>query len=286
MKTEQINVTAKDGEIIEAIYKSDDTQPIKGIVIIIHGFGEHAFSYDELAQRLAESGYANIIYSQRGHGELKNAKNRDKMLGIIPDYQTFLDDITSVEAAVRKLNPDIPVAIYGHSMGGNIVVNYLLQKEQTEYACAVLESPWLGLYKQPNFLIRGLAKILGGLSPNIAIVNKLSPDDITSDESKAAVFRKDNLYHNRISMRLFDGINKGCANALGGASKIALPTYLAYGKDDRIVSNKAIAEFSKAAGENVILKEYESRHAVHNDTIRYDYFNDVISYLNMEINNG
>ena len=313
MQTVQFDAISGDGSVINVTFFNSEADCEKGIAIIVHGFGEHAGSYDELAQRLSQAGYASAIFNQRGHGlrfapdlkvdsgELKvedaggreipprplrghpsKGRNTD-MRGIIPGYQCFLDDIRAVTAAVKLQAPGVPIILYGHSMGGNIVTNYLLKNDQSDYACAVLESPWLGLFKEPNPLVKGLAKVLGWFTPNIAIFNKLSPEDITNDAVRADMFRSDPLYHNRISMRMFTGINKGCKYALANASKLTIPIYLAAAGSDRIVSMKAIVEFAWAVSLVATFKIYNSFHAIHNDVHREDYYRDVISYLDAHI---
>ena len=296
----QLGARATDGATVDALLCRDEHRPIKGIVVVSHGFGEHSGSYDELTQRLAQAGYASVVFSQRGHGadvvdngklrvdngsgagdgEASRADAKAKDLrGVIADYDCFLDDIDAVSAAAKQYAPNVPIALYGHSMGGNIIANYLLRENRNSAVCAILESPWFGLENEVSPLVSFMAKVLGRLSPNIAIVNKLSPDDITGDVSKADWIRNDPLYHNRISLRMFAGINKGCANALANASKLTTPTFLAFAARERIVSNRAIAEFTSAAGKNVTPKEYDSCHAIHNDVRRDLLFQDIIEFL-------
>lgn len=246
----------------------------KGVVIVSHGFGEHSGSYGELAGRLERAGYGCVVFSQRGHGELP-AKRR----GVIPGYSSFIEDISARVAEVKEQKPNVPVALYGHSMGGNIAANFLLRQGQSGVACAVLESPWLGLYKKPGPVASGLAKCLGTLSPKFAIVNPLVLGDVTSDAEKADWLKNDPLYHNRISLRMFTGIKDGCSYALQNAPRLTAPTYIAFARDERIVSNPAILDFAKAAGQTVTLKEYESCHAIHNDVKREDFFKDMIAFL-------
>ena len=297
MNKAQLDAKAGNGAVINITFFDSDTQPAKGIVIIIHGFGEHSGSYDELAHHLSQAGYSSAIYNQRGHGVLRaeesgklkeesgqsipkrTAGGQKDMRGIIPSYQCFLDDISAVTATVKLHAPDLPITLYGHSMGGNIVANYLLKNDQSAYICAVLEAPWLGLYKEVSPLVAGLAKAVGRLTPKVAIFNKLSPDDVTGDPDRADVFRTDPLYHNRISMRMFAGINDGCKYALSNASKLAIPVYLAAAGNDRIVSTRATTQFAEEAGSIATFKLYDSFHAIHNDTQREGYYRDVIDYL-------
>ena len=160
MKTE-IHIKSKDGHIISAIFNAFGNPSIKGVIIAVHGFGEHAGSYSEFAEYMERADYASVLFDQRGHGDLSepSVKKRKKKLGIIPGYDCFLDDIEAIMNEVIKQKPDMPIMIYGHSMGGNIVINYLLKRGQSGLSCAVLESPWLGLYKEVSPIISGAAKI-------------------------------------------------------------------------------------------------------------------------------
>ena len=247
----------------------------RGVVLVSHGFGEHAESYNELKERLGQAGYGCVVFTQRGHGELP-AKQR----GVIPGYDCFLDDISAQIAVITEQNPGIPIVLYGHSMGGNIAANFLLRQGQAAVTCALLESPWFGLYMKPSPVVSGAAKVLGAISPKFAIVNPLIFSDITGDPAKADWLKNDPLYHNRISMRMFAGIKAGCTYALKNASRLTTPVYLAYAQNERIVSNPAILDFAKAAGQSVTLKEYKSCHAIHNDMKREDFYGDMIDFLN------
>ncbi len=287
MQTYKLNATSKDGHVINAIttYGAEATPDVKGLVIICHGFGEHSGSYGELMERLLKAGYASVCFDQRGHGELGEASpdKRFKRFGVVSGYESFMDDIEALVSSAKEMVPGIPLALYGHSMGGNIAANYLLRRGQTDFTCAVLESPWLGLYNDLNPLTAALARCLGSISPKLAIVNRLNRSDITGDAAKADDIDKDPLYHNRISFRLVSAIRAGCAYALKNAQDLTIPTYLAYAKNERIVSNPAIMAFRGACGDSVTLKEYDSCHAIHNDVNRDSFFTDVAAFLNNNV---
>ncbi|MCL2695817.1 MAG: lysophospholipase [Clostridiales bacterium] len=282
MQKERITIKAKDGALISALACNRNEPSVRGLVLICHGFGEHSGSYHELMERLAAAGYASLIFDQRGHGELSEPdhKKRKKRLGVIPGYQSFLDDIDDVTAEIRRRLPNVPLALYGHSMGGNIAANYLLSRAQDDFSCVILESPWFGLTNSPNSFVIGLAKVLGTLSPKFAIYNKLTHTDITADEKQVGKIASDPLYHNRISMRMFAGIHKGCRYAVENAARLSVPTLLAYAGGERIVSNPAIAAFHSACGPHVIAREYPSCHAIHNDSAKEKLYADIISFLN------
>jgi len=273
---QKISVTAKDGAAIPVVVSGIDSAGKKGIVIISHGFGEHSGSYAELAEVLLQAGYASLIPDQRGHGIPPVGVS--KWHGIIPSYQSFLEDIITLVDFTRRMAPDTPIVLYGHSMGGNIAVNTLLRYD-LGFTCAVLESPWLGLFDPLDPVKVALIKLLGRLSPSITIERKLRKSDLTTDEVKAEGYVRDPYYHNIVSMRMLSGVLNGCVFALKNANQLNLPTFIGIAKNDRVVCNKAINSFIINAGDMSTAKEYESNHAIHNDVHHETYYSDVIAFL-------
>ena len=298
MKTKSFKITAKDGVDIRAEFTHDETRTTKGVIVIIHGFGEYLAAYRELALVLVEAGYASVVFDQRGHGDLQPREKLEKLQGIVPAYQTLLDDIDIVVAEAKRLVPDVPIAIYGHSMGGNIVINYLIRpgKEkmtdrnfqmfnQSDFACVALESPWFGLYNEISPMQAFVTKILGCISPRLVVSKGLSSEENASEEDNACDNDDDIFYHNRISFRLVAGVRSGCVNALANGAKINIPVYLAIGANDKIVCNKAIIKLADVIGSNATIKEYDAHHAIRKDSAKKEFFADVVDYLNKNIMN-
>jgi len=279
-----IKVDAKDGVQIPVVTFNIEESSKKAVVIISHGFGERAESYVEFAELLWQGNYASVIIDQRGHGV--PPEGAKKWHGQIPDYQCFIDDIVSVTEKVKELAPDAPIALFGHSMGGNIVANTLLKissEQANEYYCAVLESPWFELTPpmSPNTL--HLLKHLNKIMPRFRIHRKLNHSQISSDAEKRENYAKDPYYHGFISIRMIYGIATGCAYALENADKLTVKTYLAYAENEMIVSNKEMLEFAEKAGDIVTVKSYESNHAIHNDVKQEPYCLDVIAFLDSNL---
>jgi len=281
---EYIKVAAKDGAEIPVITFNIEDSSKKGIVIVCHGFGEHSGAYIEHAERLWQGGYASVILDQRGHG--KPPEGVKKWHGLIPDYQCFIDDIVSVTETVKNLAPDTPIAIYGHSMGGNIVVNTLLRippEQAKTYFCAILESPWLELHEPLSPFMEGLLRLLNRLAPNFLHYRKLKHDDLSGDIEKKQGYSKDPYYHGFISMRMITGVMDGCAYALENADKLPVKTFLAYADKEVVVCTKAILDFADKAGDMVTVKEYSSHHAIYNDVSRELYCKDIVAFLDSNV---
>ena len=277
-------IIAKDGAEIPVVTFNIDDESKKAIVIVCHGFGEHAESYLEFAELLWQGNYASIILDQRGHG--KPPAGSKKWHGQIPNYQCFVDDVISVTEYIKEQKPNTPIAIYGHSMGGNIVVNTLLKisaEQAKEYYSAILESPWFELTPPISPTMRHLIMHLSQIIPRFRTHRKLNHGQISSDEEKSKSYAKDPNYHGFISMRMIDGILKGCDYALSNAEKMPVKTYLAYAENEMIVSNKEMLEFVEKAGDIVTVKMYESNHAIHNDINQIPYCKDLIEFLDSNL---
>jgi alpha-beta hydrolase superfamily lysophospholipase len=233
---------------------------------------------------LWQGGYACAILDQRGHGKPpEGAKNWH---GQIPDYQCFIDDIVSVTDAVRKMAPDNPIALYGHSMGGNIVANSLLRlppDQASAYFCAILESPWFELYDPVSPFLNFLTRILNKVAPTFRHFREMNHDLLSGDAEKKMGYSKDPYYHGFISMRMLTGIIDGCLYASANAARLPVKTFITYADKEMVVCNKAILDFAAKAGDMVELKEYESYHAIHNDINREPYCRDLVAFLDMNL---
>jgi alpha-beta hydrolase superfamily lysophospholipase len=111
----------------------------KAVVVLVHGLGEHINRYQHVADAFVKAGYAMQAFDLRGHG--KSAGQR----GHTPTYESLMDDIADFIADAQKRYPDLPVFFYGHSMGGNHVINYDLRSLQLLF---VTFKSWDGFYHE------------------------------------------------------------------------------------------------------------------------------------------
>ena len=283
------------------LYKMHDNVPIqvarfdpegapKGVIQAVHGFGMHIDKYKELADFFNKNGYAFVIHDQRGHGMMPGTTKEERkwLQGIIPDYQLFLDDIATIRELISKWYPEIPVILYGQSMGGNISINYLLMRNQQDYHKVILESPWLRLYKPLSKFLFGLVRLLASISHRLAIVNKLDPshivrtDAIQADEHhEVREYKKDEYYHNRISFKLLTQVTDAGEYAIANAKGINVPALVLCAGHDKIVCTKAIHEFYDGAGENAVFQDFPTGyHSLHSDLIKVDVWNRMLEFCN------
>ena len=94
------------------------------IIVLVHGMGEYSRRYERtVIPRLLKESFTVFSYDQFGHGRSACKK------GDNPGYPNVLDALDLVISKAHKTYPDLPVFLYGHSMGGNVVINYALQRK-------------------------------------------------------------------------------------------------------------------------------------------------------------
>jgi alpha-beta hydrolase superfamily lysophospholipase len=104
-------------------YYPEEKDP-KAIVQIVHGMAEHMGRYHDFATFLAQNGVAVYLHDHPGHGEDAHQEGR---LGIIPKrrgWEVMLENTRALYTHIRKKRPDIPLFLFGHSMGSVLVRHF------------------------------------------------------------------------------------------------------------------------------------------------------------------
>lgn len=221
----------------------------RGVVLIVHGLGEHGWRYDPLAQRLNEWGFYARAYDQRGHGESGGAR------GTIPHEDALLDDLAEVVDDTRRhvAQPwSCPLILLGHSMGGLVAASFV-QRQMAPVDGLVLSSPALRAGIGP--VQRKLIDLMHRFSPNLALSNGLDASKISHDAAVVQAYQKDPLVHDRISARLAGFIDDNGPAVLAAAPGWKVPTLLMYAGEDKLVVPEGSAAFAKAAPRAVLTSQ-------------------------------
>ena len=277
MKTNTFKWTTTDGlELFAKSWQSDNQAP-KAVITLVHGLGEHIERYEHVAQVLTDVGYAIVGYDQRGHG--KSQGNR----GHIPDYDQLLDDVTLALNKTKELFPNLPLFIYGHSMGGGLVANYLIRR-QPKLQAAILTAPYFGLTNPQPAIKLALGRLTQNLVPKLSLPSGLNADHISRDSEEVRKYKNDPLVHDKISAKMGISMIDAGVYALENANKISVPTLLLHGKGDEITSPKASAEFAKNAVSIVQIELFDKLyHEIHNEPEKQLVFDSIIKFLNSHL---
>ncbi|MCL2301143.1 MAG: alpha/beta hydrolase [Firmicutes bacterium] len=110
-------------DIYYRIWKPVNKSP-KAAVQIVHGMAEHGERYEEFAQALCAAGFDVWMMDLLGHG--KSAS--DEQLGYFGKehgWKNLVGDIRLMTRLMRETYPDdLPIFLYGHSMGSFLARAY------------------------------------------------------------------------------------------------------------------------------------------------------------------
>jgi alpha-beta hydrolase superfamily lysophospholipase len=216
----------------------------RGVVLIVHGLGEHAGRYDHVARRLNAWGFAVRGYDQYGHGE------SDGVRGALPVTPRLLDDLADIIESTRvRMQPGAPLIVIGHSMGG-LVAACLVALRDVSVQGLVLSSPALdpGLSSFQKLLLATLPRI----APNLTVGNGVDPDFVSHDPQVVAAYKADPKVHDRISGRLARFIAGSGHVAIDRAPQWKVPTLLMYAGQDKLVDPRGSRAFAAAAPREVV----------------------------------
>lgn len=161
----EASITARDGTALYVQRWRPTTGAPKAIVAIHHGLADHSDRYAELATALVHAGYAVWAFDMRGHG--RSAGPRVAMATM----DTMLDDVDAFLAHVRAQDPNLPIYLYGHSIGGLITCLYTIERVPDAHALAgvILAAPALAFDAPP--LQAGAIRTIAALAPDAPILD-------------------------------------------------------------------------------------------------------------------
>jgi alpha-beta hydrolase superfamily lysophospholipase len=244
-----------------------------GVVCLVHGLGEHSSRYAHVAAALGEAGYVTLAFDQRGHGKSQGAR------GDAATYDEQMDDIKRLLAEAGERYPALPRFLYGHSMGGNLVLNYALRRRPSIYG-VIATGPWLrAAFDPPAWRVRA-GRVLYKVRPALSQPSGIDVTAVSRDPAVVQAYRDNPLIHDKISLRMyFSGYDAGLW-ALERAAEFSLPLLLMHGGADRLTSAAASREFAAKIQDGCTYKEWDGLfHEIHNEPEQQQVFAAMIDWL-------
>jgi len=122
------NFTFKSDDGLEIfVYKWEpEGIKVKGVVQISHGMAETAKRYERFAKTLTDNGYIVYANDHRGHGETAGSVENLGYLGDDKGFERLVDDIHQLSLIIKSESPNVPLFLFGHSMGSFVAQRYIM----------------------------------------------------------------------------------------------------------------------------------------------------------------
>ena len=270
MTHETFNININDTNLFGQFWRPEHTT---AVIILVHGMGEHASRYtDFLIPEFVANDFAVVSYDNFGHGRSEGKS------GHCPNYEALM---TSVEKAIAKANslfPTKPKYLYGHSMGGNLVINYALRK-QHDLKGVIASSPFLRLAFQPPKWKMALGKLMFNIWPSITLASELEVEAISRDAKEVKRYQEDPLVHDKVSPMFTFPIMEAGEWAIEHADTLDVPMLLLHGTGDRIIDYKGSVAFNKQAVKAELKLFRDGFHELHHDLCKKEFMQSVIDWL-------
>lgn len=165
-------ITDSEGKKLH-LYTWQPNQEAIGVIQILHGMAEHAGRYNKFAKKLAGNGYVVYAHDHRGHG-----KTDPDQLGFISEkggFDLLVKNVEDVTNHIKKEHPELPIVMFGHSMG-----SFLLQRFLQKSSFSPVAVVYSGSNGKPpvilnaGILIASILKKLFGPEAKSPLLEKMS----------------------------------------------------------------------------------------------------------------
>lgn len=231
---------------------------IYGVVVLVHGIGEHSKRFEELVSWLVMHEYAVLGYDQYGHGKSPGKR------GAIDTETRLTDDLRAMINEAKKQFAGLPLYLVGHSMGGLVALDYA-QAHPDEITGVVALSPALDFDISP--FKRLFQPLLLRIAPDWALGNGLPVSGISRNREVIAAYRQDPLVHDKITPRLAQYVLTASERVRGKTQVWPVPTLLLYAGADQLVNPQGSADFAAQAPQDVVTAQCfdDAYHELHHE---------------------
>lgn len=283
-----------------------DEKP-KAIVQIVHGLGEHAGRYKEIAEKLNKEGFLVCADDHRGFGRSTVSKDQIGHMADKNGHELIIEDMKHLMVNTKADYPNLPYFMMGHSMGSFLTRGFLIKYHKDLNGAIIM-----GTRGKPKGIenlgktIANIQKSLFGGRKRAYLLDKLSvggygkkyfPKDksdlawLTSDKEEIKKAQEDEYFADKPAsietyVQLFELIDKISDKNNYSSMDKNFPILLISGDRDPVGDMgkgvKWVYEMYKSLGLNdVNISLYkDGRHEILNDVQRDDVTNEIIAWLN------
>lgn len=249
-------IAARDGtKLITHHWPLPTGTASQGVILLVHGHGEHVRRYAHVAAHLNQLGWSVVGYDHRGHGLSEGQR------GGLKQSDDYLYDLAQMIDTTRAAYPGQKLVLLSHSLGGLIAARFVAATATpTESAPwsrpvdgLILSSPALLLNVNAiqKFLLNTVAKWL----PDFAVASGLKAEWVSHDPNEVKKYLADPNVHDRITGKTSRFMIDAGELVRQRATNWTVPTLLLWGGSDKCVAPAGSAEFSAKAPKNLVTSQ-------------------------------
>lgn len=284
-----------------------DTEP-RAIVQIIHGIAEYIDRYDEFMSFLADNGIIAVGTDHLGHGKSIESEEQTGFFAYENGWDYAVRDEEVLRLAMHENYPELPIIVFGHSMG-SFMARTLLIRYPDAFNAAIIS----GTGNQGSALVNGglfMGNLVTGLKGahhyskflnNLAFGSynkiyenpKTEYDWLSRDEANVQKYIDDPLCGFIPTCSLFRDMMTGVKFITNKKNLTAMnkdmPVYFMSGDMDPVGEcgkgvQKAYNNFLEAGMNDVSIKLYPGgRHEMLNEINKDEVYSDILTWLGSKI---
>jgi alpha-beta hydrolase superfamily lysophospholipase len=276
--------TFTDESGITISYEHWPAAEARAVIQIVHGVGEYAGRYEELAGELNAAGYTVYADDHRGHGQtglLQAAAGTGGLGKLGPGgMHATIAAIHQLSDIIKGEAPHLPLVLLGHSWG-SLIAQILVEQHPVEYDALVLSGT---AYRMVGSMAAG------GFNKRWAGPGTTGYEWLSRDAAVSRDFEQDPLTFYADTVKVF-GISGGLQ--LFGRPKRdyprQFPVLIALGSEDPVGGEQSALKLATAYRErsgltDVTLKIYQgARHEIYKETNRAEVIADLIHWLGKHV---
>lgn len=245
--------------------------PVRGSVMIVHGLGEHGGRYGNLVERLLPEGYAVYAIDHQGFGRSGGQR------GHVNRFRDYAEDVHKLNGIVRGEQPGQPLAVFGHSMGGLISLDYA-QTYPKDADCWIIQAPALRAEISPLLVL--LARVMNLIRPTFS-TTRPPGGDVSRDPVVVQSFEEDPLHVPVSTVRWLSEFLAAQKRVMAQVKSTPGPLLILQGMSDNMVIPAATQEFFEqvTAADKTLLLYDGYYHELHNDIGKEKPLGDIIGWL-------
>lgn len=249
----------------------------RALIAVVHGTGEHSGRYGALADALVARRFTVVALDLPGHGEAPGPR------GDWPSWTDVRDRVIPSMFTLTRGMPgqplDLPVVLFGHSMGGLMALDYALAHPKSLLG-VVASAPAIKSPPPPGAKVL-LGKLVGALAPSAGFADGIDPEHLSRDPQVVALRRADPLVHDRITPRTYFAMLDARKRVMEQARRLAVPALLQHGAADKVTDPKGSLEFNAGAPHGLVrlLTYRDAPHEIFNDPARTEALKDLVGWL-------